>query len=170
MTVCKIGFPWCPGDVELLHTVFQPPTFTIMSFASPLLDSTLNKALGCDVVSFDSSWWLWVLWCVETVPHGNQFVCIHVECCCLSFCCTAHHAFDGFGENVHWSIELSVVFGTQVDTARCSALGIWCDIKCCIQLSFEDHVTCSASDCWCRIASDVLEDVLGCFPGFLGSL
>ena len=132
MTVRQIGLPWGPSDVELFHSVFQPPALAIVSFAASLLDGALNKTLGSDVISLNSSWWLRVLQCVETIPHGDQFMSVHVKGCHLRFGCTAHHTFDSLGQHMDWSIELSVVLGAWTDAAGCSTSGVWCDIKCCI--------------------------------------
>ena len=167
VAVCKIGFAWCPSDIELFHPVFQPPTLTVTPFASLLLDSTLCKPFCCDVVSLDSSWWLRMLECVETIFYGDEFMCVHVNGYHFRLSCTAHDAFNGIWEDMNWCIELSVVRGPKKDVACCSASGIWNDIKGSVWLSLKDHVTCPAPDFWCWIACCAFQDMLSGLPGLL---
>ena len=167
VAVCKIGFAWCPSDIELFHPVFQPPTLTVTPFASLLLDSTLCKPFCCDVVSLDSSWWLRMLECVETIFYGDEFMCVHVNGYHFRLSCTAHDAFNGLWEDMNWCIELSVVRGPKKDVACCSASGIWNDIKGSVWLSLKDHVTCPAPDFWCWIACCAFQDMLSGLPGLL---
>ena len=63
MTVCWVGLSWGPNDVEVFHSVFQPPALPIASLAALLFHSPLDKTLGRDIVSLDASGWLRMLEC-----------------------------------------------------------------------------------------------------------
>ena len=112
MMIREVGVAWCPPDIELFDPAFEPPMLAVMTFTPLWFDSSLNKALGGNVVCLCPCMLLWTVECVEAILHGDEFMCIHVESCNFCFRGTTHGPFDGFGKNMDWSVELGVVLRT----------------------------------------------------------